>query len=468
VIDSGANGVFFDNPWHAGQPLSFGGTWMGSAGCYCPRCQQRFSEDTQRLIPSSLNPDRDRISQVYLRWRTEIVSQTLQELADYARSLKPDVLISANDFDAIMRPSYVIYGIDLPSLSRAQDILMIEDFCLPRWEPDDRTLVNNALTLRTAHALAGDATLTTDPYDKGIGFDEVYPPERFVQGIVEAAACGAPMVVKGTEFFDQGQFTLLTAEQYSPQRKSLNDIHSWLERNSPLYAVGENAASIGLLFPGEELWFNWHRLSPIFFGAGQALISAGLPWKVVSSSKHLKDVGTLLTFGDIPPDLRIPPEITKIEVPSLPGWELPAPSLLARSNWLRIIVSAIVLRLYRSYFRSRLARKILDSAGMANLVLASPLFKLPSQDQTTRLLSKLKPEDSIRVDSSYPVLIDVWNRIGRTQIHLVNYAQIPQRVTLNLPENKDWQIRSPDTVTRTVSGNAIDLELKRYTILIEH
>lgn len=56
-----------------------------------------------------------------------------------------------------------------------------------------------------------------DPYDQGIDFDDVYPPRRLQQGIREAAACGVPMVAKGTEFVDgKGGFTPLTAKQYAP------------------------------------------------------------------------------------------------------------------------------------------------------------------------------------------------------------------------------------------------------------
>ena len=35
VIEAGAEGVFYDNPWHGGQPLHLGGVWMGGAGCFC-------------------------------------------------------------------------------------------------------------------------------------------------------------------------------------------------------------------------------------------------------------------------------------------------------------------------------------------------------------------------------------------------------------------------------------------------
>jgi hypothetical protein len=122
------------------------------------------------------------------------------------------------------------------------------------------------LTLRTAQALVGTTPLTTIPYDQGIGFDELYPPRRYRQAIAEAAACGAAMVVKGTEYFHQGRFTLLTALKFSPQRQAIGQIQRWLVENADLYQQQQNAASIGLLYPGEALWQSWDRIAPIYFG----------------------------------------------------------------------------------------------------------------------------------------------------------------------------------------------------------
>ena len=42
------------------------------------------------------------------------MTTTIQELTDHARSLNSQVVISANNYDAVMRPSYVTHGIDLP------------------------------------------------------------------------------------------------------------------------------------------------------------------------------------------------------------------------------------------------------------------------------------------------------------------------------------------------------------------
>jgi hypothetical protein len=466
VIEAGADGVFFDNPWHASQPLNFLGAWMGGAGCYCPRCRQAFREASGREIPSLLCPESDETSRIYLRWRAEQVTRVLGELAAYAHSLKPDVLVSANDFDAVMRPSYLIYGIDLQKLAHVQDLMMIEDYGLPRWEPEKRLLVNNVLTLHTACALAGTTPVTTDPYDKGIGFDGVYAPRRFVQGVAEAAACGVPMVVKGTEFVEDGAFTLLTAERFEAQRRALGEIHRWLEEHAYLYEDRQNFASIGLLFPGEDLWLDWNRLAGRYFGVGQALITAGLPWRVVSQPEHLAGLEMLLAVSPVPPGWLLPGDLRLIQVTHLPGWELPAAALLSQYNWLRRPVSFGVGELFRSYFHSRLMRKLLDRLGLAHFFMQSPLYALPAASQRRVLLESIGEQLSPRVLADGPVLIEHWRRDGEHQVHLVNYGGEPQPVTVKFGKPMGGTILLPGQPEIRFETDMLSFDLDIYGVLI--
>lgn len=68
VVAAGADGVFFDNPWHGGGPLHLGGAWLGPAGCYCDRCRAAFRQDTGLAQPTTLHPQ-EHNSRRYLTWR---------------------------------------------------------------------------------------------------------------------------------------------------------------------------------------------------------------------------------------------------------------------------------------------------------------------------------------------------------------------------------------------------------------
>jgi hypothetical protein len=470
IVEAGADGVFFDNPWHGIQPLNLGGVWMGPAGCHCARCQAAFRRVAEIEIPAQIAPESDEASRRYLRWRAEQVTGTMAMLADYARSLDPEVVISANDFDAVMRPSYLIYGIDLASLAGVQDVVMIEDYGLPRWGDgaDGRApvLVNNALTLRTARALIGDTPLSTDPYDQGIGFDGVYSPRRFRQGIAEAAACGATMVVKGTEYVEDGEFTLLTAERFGPQRKAIGNLHRWLAGQAGLYQERENAARVGLLHPGDALWQAWGQLAPLYFGAGQTLLAAAIPWRVVAGKPHLADLDLLLCFGAIPDEGAVPPGLRVVPVQELPGWAPRPLSFLARHRGLRSAVSRLVGWLFQSYFRWRWWRQLVDRLGLQHFFWQTPFFRLPPVPAREALLEALGERPYPRVMAGAPVLAEVWRKGKGWQLHLVNYGAGPQPVTVEFGQPVRGTILSPDGPAGVVlEGQSVEIGLDVYAVL---
>lgn len=460
AIAHGADGIFFDNPWHGVQPLYVGGLWLGGAGCYCPRCREAFRAASGWEIPAVIDPEDEEV-RLYLRWRAQVVARTLAALAEAARSLKPDVVISANDFDVVMRPSFLIYGIDLEALARIQDILMIEDFGLPRW--DGISLVNNALTLRTARAFAGGTPISTLPYDRGIGFDPVYPSRRFQQAMAEALACGAIPVIKGTEFVDQGIFTVLTARAYSQERKGIGDYQRWLVHHADLFCGGENIAPVAILHPGDVLWIKWSRVAPLYFGAAQTLLAGGIPWRVVRSPHEAKDAQVLIALE---PSSQIALASSRwVVLQELSWWRDLRATEMRWPGQLRRMLETTILLLYRSYFRSRWMRKWIDRIGLVHFFLQSPYFQLPPEHVQEKLIAAIGPVFP-RVFSKHPVLIETWRRNMEEQIHLVNYAEAPQEVTVEFGSIRRGHVISPDGPGFSFEGSKLTFRLDIYSILV--
>jgi len=374
------------------------------------------------------------------------------KLAEYARSLKPDTVISANDFDAVMRPSYLILGIDLPAL---------EDYGLPRWEAKEGLLVNNALTLRVARALAKGTPVSTISYDRGIGFDGVYPPRRFRQAMAEAAACGAIPVIKGTEYVERGVFTLLTAAEYAPQREAIGHYHRWLESHAELYREWEPAAFVGLLYPGDTLWQQWPTVAPIFFGAAQTLTAAGIPWRVIQDTDDCSGLDLIL---DARPGAKSQPG----GFPRRVGRPSSEPALWARSPWLRNRVQATIIRLYRAYFESPFARRWFDRMGMVRSFTQSPYFRLPPEPWQQALLRMLEPLSGPRVEAKNPVLLEVWQnfRKGTKALHLVNYADVPQEVRVKVGEKARARLLTPDGEGKELEGQELSFTLDIYAVIL--
>ncbi len=301
AIKRGADGIFFDNLWYGLQPNALFNTWLGAAGCYCTVCQEKYHQETGKRLPTQMDFQKKEVVD-YIEWRSQSMTLVIQQLSDFARSLKSDVIISANDYDPVMRPVKLIFGIDFPSLAKIQDVTMIENFALPKWvDSHEKILVNNTLTVRnTQPYLPRQKHLSVLSYDAGIGFDPVYPSRRILTGMAEAAALGCSMTTKGTEYHDGRKMTLLTAPEYQEQHKAIGSLHHWLQDHQAIYqSQTKRVASVGILHPGEKLWQNWFQIAPLYFACQQTLLVAGIPWKVITDVEDMHEIQQLIVFDHL-------------------------------------------------------------------------------------------------------------------------------------------------------------------------
>jgi hypothetical protein len=410
----------------------------------------------------------------YLRWRANQVTQLIADVAAYARERQPGTPVSANDFDPVLRDSYLLYGIDLGPLAEAQDIVMIEGFGLPLWEDKPKPrLANGALTIRTARAIVGSAAhLSALFYDVGIGFDPVYPARRYEQGIAEAAACGVSNTTKGTEYHDGKRMTVLTPSEYAPVHAALGEYHTWLEANAELFGTErQNVAPVGLLYPGDRLWLDWHRVASLYFGAGQALTVEGIPWRVIQPGDSLKGLRAVLGFDqDTLASILPVPGAKAVLVPELDLWSPAPPSSVGESALLRKVVTSGVKAGLKAYSDSKLARGVMDRAGLPKIITQSPLYYVPERRAQQALLDALPSEMSPRLKAEHPALIEVWEAQETLQVHVVNYAGHPQRVQVQFQSRVRGRALSPDHADAApeeiYEGALIDVPLDVYKILL--
>ena len=471
AIDSDADGIFFDNLWNGIQPSGFAGSWLGSAGCYCENCREEFFAEFGKPIPDFINP-KDPFVSTYLEWRSSQLTSFFKELADYARSIKSDVVIGANDYDVIMRPSKLIYGIDFSSYTKIQDVMMIDNFCLPQWEAGKRTrFPNNALTIRAARAkIPKEKQLSVLSYDVGIGFDDVYPTRRIMQGMAEITALGASITTKGTEYFNGKEMTLITAPEYQKQQQGIGHFNAWLALNARLFVDRTNISPVALVDPGEELWKNWFQISPIYFGSMQTLTKSGIPWKVLNESEIDQETGFLLTFSNLAEKSILVGHKQKIiHVPELLYWKPKPESFLNRHRTVQNLTSNIVEGIIRIYHSKPFFRKMMDRFGMAKLITQTPLFFMPKDHQQKELINALPPALFPKIESQKPVLIDVWRqKDSLTQIHLVNYADKPQSISVYFGKKVNGEIIFPGSNEKELIRNSdiASLTIDIYAIIL--
>lgn len=471
AIKRGADGIFFDNLWYGLQPNALFNTWLGAAGCYCTVCQEKYHQKSGKRMPTLIDLQKKEVLD-YIEWRSQSMTRVIQQLSDFARSLKSDVIISANDYDPVMRPVKLIFGIDFQPLARIQDVTMIENFALPKWEDSHPTiLVNNTLTVRnTQPYLPHQKHLSVLSYDAGIGFDPVYPTRRILIGMAEAAALGCSMTTKGTEYHDGEKMTLLTAPEYEEQQIAVGNLHHWLQDHQAIYqSQTKRAASVGILHPGDQLWQNWFQIAPLYFACQQTLLTAGIPWRVITELEDMDGIQQLIVFDQRVQFEKIPPERSIINAHEFSSWKTFSPSFFERHPGMKNSLSCIADNLIRGYHASKSLRKLMDWLGMAKLVTHTPFFTLPALEFQHELLSKIDMQNIIRVISDYPVLIDLWNNESDgLHIHMVNYHAQKQVIKLKIPDNSIITVISPEQQTQEMhktSGSAV-LELDLYSICL--
>jgi hypothetical protein len=349
---------------------------------------------------------------------------------------------------------------------------MIENFCLPNWEPAKRTrFPNNAMTIRTARSkLPKNKLLSVLSYDVGIGFDDVYPTRRILQSMAEITALGASIIAKGTEYFNGNEMTLITAPEYQKQQQGIGSFNAWLSLNAGLFVDRTNIAPLALVDPGEELWKNWFHISPIFFGCMQTLTKAGIPWKVINGSSIGQETTNILTFtNQALQSLSVEHQPKIVHIPDIKYWKPKSESFLNRHRVLHRLISTIVEGLIRTYHSKPFFRKLFDRFGMAKLITQTPLFFIPEVLRQKELIAAIPSAMFPKIESLEPVLIDIWRqKDSYTQIHLVNYADQPQSISVHFGKKVNGEIIFPGSEEKELIRNSdkVSLKVDIYAIIL--
>jgi len=108
----------------------------------------------------------------------------------------------------------------------------------------------------------------------------------------------------------------------------------------------------------------------------------------------------------------------------------------------------------------------MDKMNMVKLITQTTLFNLPEAKVQATLLAALPANIYPRVTADEPVLIEVWEKGHTLQVHLVNYVDKPQKITVQFAAPVKVESLSPDSEERlTLEGQTVSLELDIYTIL---
>lgn len=150
-FETGHDGIFFDNPT------------VHTQGCYCVHCMAAFAaflrNDGADLDPADTEAIRrhaDTGPRDFLRFRVTIARDFLGHIRDFARTLNPKALITANN--SLNTPNVLYaqcrgYGYSPFEMSRTEDFVVVEDMLTQPRSTDDGRTFEYGPTYKQLHAI---------------------------------------------------------------------------------------------------------------------------------------------------------------------------------------------------------------------------------------------------------------------------------------------------------------------------
>jgi hypothetical protein len=186
-LEAGHDGIFFDNPT------------VHPQGCYCPHCMRSFMEFVEKDLPevrTAFTTDKQRELAIahpkeFLRFRSTIGRDFLQQMRRFARAIKPDALVTCNN--SLNAPDRLfaqtrVHGYNIFEMSKVEDLVVVEDMVAqPRTDAEGR-IFEYSPTYKQLHAISHGKPIVAVTLANG----DYHTPPRLVRlAMAEAVANGA-------------------------------------------------------------------------------------------------------------------------------------------------------------------------------------------------------------------------------------------------------------------------------------
>jgi hypothetical protein len=279
----GLDGVHFDN--------------NSAAPCYCVRCQRAFrawlakrypaprdrfgltSFDHVRLPPTrpGVTPILDPLVQDWVRYRCDSLDAYNQELADYARSIRPEVILVNNpghprSFDEPYRN-----GVWAPGAGRSMTLMFAENASFPG--VDEGVLYSQIRACKDGAAVGYRVVSTTwrRGMESGLGLPD--KPREVALQVAEAAAFGA---VPGTNWAlrSTGPGNRMRIDR-DELREVLGQYLGFARKQEQQLAGARPVRDVAVLKTFASLSFQAQHTFPHLLGVEETLIRGGFAWEVV-------------------------------------------------------------------------------------------------------------------------------------------------------------------------------------------
>lgn len=266
-LETGHDGIFFDNPT------------VHPQGCYCEHCMAKFAAFLQQSGvtlppegPAKLEAMRKLAGdhpKEFLRFRGTIARDFLDAMRLFARTLKPDALITCNN-SLNSRDSFFsqcrVYGYDIAEMSKVEDLVVVEDMSSQPRVTENGLMIEYGPCYKLLHAISHGKPLVAVTLAAG---DYHTPPGLVRLAMAEAAAHNASYLSWPT--WPENQRQRMTSS-IRPQADLLHQSESLLNGTRP-------RADVVLFLPFRQ-WVEKDHCAAITLAT--ALSQANLQYEVIS------------------------------------------------------------------------------------------------------------------------------------------------------------------------------------------
>lgn len=446
ALDAGADAIFVDNCAFGGMPIPLSRDYTAFAGCYCPRCQDAFRRwqqvrgATPHPIPRLFRPGRDPVAREFAHWRAWTLTDFLRDLRDAVHRRNPRAVLLTNTVGAVNFNTYQLFGVDLPELAHVVDWLFVENLLSPRAEPG--RLVQNAGTFKLLHSLKPGAPALSISYDRGIGVDGVPSPRTFARMMAEAYAAGGVPVLRACEYIRDRNWTLVQPGRHDRQMAGARWIAGFVRRHPELFQSRQPAAPVAVHVPPGLGWRGdfYPEDGGNFLGVIQALVSAAIPFRVLTTLRDLAGVRALI----LPPSITPPAEYGGLilSFADLGIRRRPRSVFDYLGRPLEPLVRRLGPRLVDGYYSRVHVRRFIDRLDLLHRLFFNGQFR--SLIPAPAAVVTLRAVQPCVVLADGPIYADVWRTPGRLQLHLVNYGGRPVAVRVASPLGRPVRALAPE------------------------
>jgi len=423
----GADVLFFDNCAFGGMPIPLSRDYTAFAGCACLRCREAFGEWQAGRgldplpLPRLFRPGRSEAARRFAEWRAGTLTEFLRGIVEEVRLAYPGTRFVTNTVGGVNVNTFNVFGADLPAIASFMDWLFVENLQSPR--AANGMLVQNAGTYKLLRALKPGAPALSIAYERGIGVDGPPPPSTFAKIAAEGYAAGGVPVLRAAEYIEDERWTLLRPGRDDARLAAFGGV---VRQFGALLADGcdrQEAARVGVFVPDAIGWRGdlYPGDGDDYLAVVQALVGAGIPFRVIGERHGPCDLGCLLLPASAAPPAWFHGRVLRFG-------EL---GLKRRGHsgfrWfagpLEPVIRVLGPRVVDGYYSRVHVRRFVDRLDLLfGLVFGGRFARVPMDEGMARVLAAMNPA---QVELSGPGYADLWEGPRGLEVHLVNYGDAP-------------------------------------------